>query len=251
MDTVNIVCLKWGDVYSPEYVNNLYSMVQRHLNLPFRFICFTENSESIRHEVEIFPLPEFQEPPWEYARYCQAWRKLALFKSGLADMRGKVLFLDLDVVIMANIDCFFGYSDKLSIVENWYQPGQLVGQASVICFTAGQEEQLLTHYVTDPIRVLQKFRTEQAYITGHLGQGNFEFFPPEWCVSFKKHCMPSGILRFFSAKVSEPKNAKIVVFHGRPNPPDAIKGLWGKKLPWYKKWYKRVQPSPWVAEHWK
>jgi hypothetical protein len=250
MDAVNIVCLKWGDVYSPDYVNNLYSMVKRHITLPFRFICLTENSQDIRSEVEIWPLPEFEEPPAEYAKFCQAWRKLALFKPGVADMKGKVLFLDLDVVIMGNIDCFFSFSEKLSIIENWYQPGQLVGQASVICFEAGRENALLDNYLDDPIKVLKQYRTEQAYITGYLGFGNFSFFPQTWCISFKKHCMPSGLARFFSAKVTEPKEAKIVVFHGRPNPPDAIKGIWGKALPWYKCWYKRVEPSPWIAQHW-
>jgi hypothetical protein len=251
MEIVNIVCLKWGDVYSPDYVNNLYSMIKRNITLPFRFICLTENSQNIRAEVEIWPLPEFQEPPLEYARYCQAWRKLALFKSGLAGMQGKVLFLDLDVVIMSNIDSFFSYSKKLSIIENWYQPGRLVGQASVICYDSGQVEFLLQHYLDDPIKVLKEYRTEQAYITGFLGKEGLDYFPPGWCISFKKHCMPSGIARFFSAKVRKPTAAKIVVFHGRPNPPDAIKGQWGKALPWYKKWYKRVKPSPWIAEHWR
>lgn len=250
MNTVNVVCLKWGQVYSADYVNNLYSMVQRHLSLPFRFICFTDDGSHIRGEVEIWPLPEFEEPPVEYRRYCQAWRKLALFKKGLANMQGKVLFLDLDVVLMSSIDELFLVSDKLTIIENWYQPGQLVGQASAICFEAGKEEHLLTNYLNDTLAVLKKYRTEQAYITGFLGREGFNFFPDGWCISFKMHCMPSGLKRFVSAKVKEPKEAKIVVFHGRPNPPDAINGVWGKKLPWYKRWYKRVKPTQWVAEHW-
>ncbi len=251
MTQVNVVCLKWGDVYSPDYVNNLYSMTSRHLTLPFRFICFTEDSEGIRPEVEIWPLPEFEEPPWEYAKYCPAWRKLTLFKKGLANMSGKVLFLDLDVLVMNNIDCFFSFTQKLAIIENWYQPGRLVGQASAICFEAGQEEFLLQNYINDPIKVLKQYRTEQAYITGFLGKERFEYFPEHWCISFKKHCMPSGLRRFFSAKVTKPEHAKVVVFHGRPNPPDAIKGVWGKALPWYKRWYKRIKPTPWVADHWR
>lgn len=250
-EVVNVICLKWGDAYSPDYVNKLYSMVSRNITLAFRFVCLTENSQNIRSEVEVLPLPEFEEPPWEYAKYCQAWRKLALFKSGMAGLQGKVLFLDLDVVIMGNIDGFFSFSNKLAIIENWYQPGKLVGQASVICFDAGQNESLLNNYLNDPVKVLKTYRTEQAYITGYLGKEGFDYFPQTWCISFKMHCMPSGVQRFFSAKVKEPKNAKVVVFHGRPNPPDAIKGEWGKVLPWYKRWYKRVQASSWVAERWR
>jgi len=251
METVNVVCLKWGTLYGPEYVNNLFNMVQRHLALPFRFICFTEHSEGIKSEVEIWPLPEFEEPPWEYSRYCQAWRKLALFKPGLAEMQGKVLFLDLDVVIVDNIDALFSFANKLAIIENWYQKGQLVGQASAICFEAGQPAALLEHYQKDPISVLKQYRTEQAYITGQLGLGGFDYFPDAWCRSFKKHCLPGGIRNYFVSKNEIPEGAKIVVFHGRPNPPDAIKGEWGKTVPWYKRWYKKVHPSPWVAKYWR
>ena len=250
MENVNVICLKWGTLYGPEYVNHLYNMVSRNLSLPFRFICLTEHSGGIKDEVEIFPLPEFEEPPWEYARFCSAWRKLALFKPGLADMQGKVLFLDLDVVIIKPIDELFSYSNKLTIIENWYQKNQLAGQASAFCFEAGEPVTLLETYLNDPLTVLKKYQTEQAYITGELGLGGFEFFPESWCQSFKMHCMPVGLQRFFSSKVKQPEDAKIIVFHGRPNPPDAIKGNWGKALPWYKHWYKRVPATAWIAEYW-
>jgi hypothetical protein len=249
-EIVNVVCLKWGSVYGPEYVNNLYNMVKRNLSLSFRFICMTEVSDGLQSAVETWPLPEFEEPPWEYVKACSAWRKLALFEPGLANMTGKVLFLDLDVVIVGNIDCFFSFTNQLAIIENWYQPNRLIGQASAICFEAGQPAALLENYLNDPLKVLKAYRTEQAYITGYLGLGSFKYFPDDWCRSFKKHCLSSGF-SFFSKPISRiPDKAKIVVFHGCPNPPDAIKGQWGKKLPWYKRWYKRVDPTAWVAEHW-
>jgi hypothetical protein len=27
----NVICMKWGTKYGPEYVNRLYAMVRRHL----------------------------------------------------------------------------------------------------------------------------------------------------------------------------------------------------------------------------
>ena len=42
---------------------------------------------------------------------CLAWRKLALFDEQVYDLNGKTLFLDLDVVVIGNIDCFFSYTD--------------------------------------------------------------------------------------------------------------------------------------------
>ena len=47
MGDINVVCMKWGTMYGPEYVNNLYHMVKRNLTPPFRFVCFTDNGEGI------------------------------------------------------------------------------------------------------------------------------------------------------------------------------------------------------------
>ena len=33
----NVLCMKWGTPYGPEYVNVLHAMVRRHLQRPFRF----------------------------------------------------------------------------------------------------------------------------------------------------------------------------------------------------------------------
>jgi hypothetical protein len=41
-----------------------------------------------------------------------------------------------------------------------------------------------------------------------------------------------------------PQGAKVIIFHGLPNPPEAIKGISGK-------WYRHIQPAPWIVKHWK
>lgn len=251
---VNVLCLKWGNAYGPEYVNVLYRMVRRHLSLPFRFVCFTENAKGLIEEVEVQALPEFEEPPWEYARYCSAWRKLALFREGFAGLEGDCLFLDLDVVILDNIDCFFHINSDspghcVAMIENWYQPGQRVGQASVMSFKAGVPSELIQQYEANPLEVLRRYPTEQAYISGALGE-RCRFYPDSWCASYKKHSMPQGLSKFFVKENKQPLGAKILVFHGRPNPPDAIAGKWGKPIAWYKRWLKPIHPSPWLSSHW-
>ena len=45
--TVNILTLKWGAKYGPEYVNRLYAGVKRNLQLDFRFLCFTDNADDL------------------------------------------------------------------------------------------------------------------------------------------------------------------------------------------------------------
>jgi hypothetical protein len=251
MKTNNVVCMKWGEKYGPEYVNVLYHMVKRNMTLPFRFICLTEHPEGIEPEVEVMPIPAFEDPAPQYYKFCQAWRKLSLFDDPLFDIQGKVLFLDLDVVVIDTIDCFFDFSDKLAIIENWSQPNRLIGQASAICFEVGQYTHLLKKYQTQQETVVKTHRTEQVYITRELGKGNFDYFPDDWCKSFKFHCMAGGILNSFVTPTRIPERAKIIVFHGNPNPIDAINGVWGAPVPWYKKFYKTVKPTKWLAEHWK
>lgn len=246
---VNVVCMKWGEKYTPEYVNALYGMVKRNLTLPHRFVCLTENPHGIRSEVEIKPLPDFDEPGPKYLRYCLAWRKIAVFEKKLYDLNGKILFLDLDVVIIDNIDCFFGFSEKLGIIENWSQKGRLIGQASAFCFESGKYGHLLEKYKKNPEAVLQH-KTEQVYITRELGRDGFDFFPDDWCKSFKFHCLPGGILNGFIAPTKVPENAKIIVFHGNPKPDEAFSGIWGGYVPWYKRFYKTLKPARWIADYW-
>ena len=45
-----------------------------------------------------------------------------------------------------------------------------------------------------------------------------------------------------------PEETRVVAFTGKPDPDEARDGRW--PAPWYKKIYKAVRPTPWIAEHW-
>ena len=67
-----VVCLKYGDKYSAEYVNRLYNMVKRNLTITYEFVCFTENSKGIDPHIRIEPLPGLPVTGW--------WFKPMFFK---------------------------------------------------------------------------------------------------------------------------------------------------------------------------
>ena len=48
-----------------------------------------------------------------------------------------ILFLDLDLVIVASIDCLFAHPGAFCIIENWTQRGRGIGNSSVFRFEAG------------------------------------------------------------------------------------------------------------------
>ena len=114
---VNVVCLKWGAVYGPEYVNRLYAGVKRNLNRPFRFVCFTDDPTGLVSGVEVASFPS---PPsgWKYS-WPNIFVKLCLFKDGLAGLEGPTLFLDIDQIIIGDLGRFFDYKPgEFCIIHN-------------------------------------------------------------------------------------------------------------------------------------
>ncbi|PIR33705.1 MAG: hypothetical protein COV36_02215 [Alphaproteobacteria bacterium CG11_big_fil_rev_8_21_14_0_20_44_7] len=239
---VNIICMKWGTKYGPEYVNRLYSMVSRNLTVPHRFVCFTDDVKGLEKGIETFPMPEIYVPE---KNRVSPWMKLSLLGETLGDLEGQSLFLDLDIVIIENIDCFFANPGKFCIIENWTQKGQGVGNSSVYRFEIGAHKDVLEYYTKNPEKVVAEYDNEQIFLSKMIGgQGDLSYWPAQWCKSFKRHCVPKGVLRFI--KTPEiPSGAKIIVFHGHPHPDEAIKGAWPGA------WYKHVKPTSWVADYWK
>lgn len=245
MAMVNVLCIKWGRKYGPEYVNKLHSMVRRHLHRPFRFVCLTDDSSGIDPGIETLPIPQVgfaefdQRKPWTFGH---GWLKLTSFADPLYDLQGRTLFLDLDIVIVDSLDPFFEQEGDFIVIREWdKQDG--TGNTSCYLYTIGAHRDALQHLADQYPASMANVRNEQEYITGYLArQGKLSYWPEAWCRSFKRHCMP-GLLGWFSEPFI-PEGARIIVFHGKPNPPDAIAGVSGK-------WYRRVKPTRWVDQHWR
>lgn len=244
---VNVICMKWGTKYGADYVNKLHSMVSRNLTIPHRFVCFTDDDSGFNDGIESFPLPEIYVPE---KNQISPWRKLSLLGEKLGDLEGQTLFLDLDIVIMDNIDCFFAYPGEFCIIENWTQAGQGVGNSSVYRFDIGAHKDVFEYYSENTDEVVNNFDNEQIFLSKMIGsQGKLVYWPDEWCRSFKEHSIPPMPLRYFQTP-KKPKDVKIVVFHGYPHPEHAIAGTWPTKSAWRKKIYKQIRPTPWIEEHW-
>ncbi|MDG5799411.1 hypothetical protein QA597_03445 [Marinilabiliaceae bacterium ANBcel2] len=241
----NIICIKWGTKFGPDYINRLYSMVKRNTTIDFRFVCLTDDGEGIIPEVEVKDIPktgikEFDgREPWVYGH---GWLKIASFVKKLHDLEGPTLFLDLDVLIVDNIDSLFEEEGEFLVIKEWDKKDE-TGNTSVYRFNAGNHADALEYLKNNMDKVLSSVRNEQEFITQYIhSQGRLKYWPAEWCRSFKRHCLPKPYGWFGTAKL--PENSKIIIFHGRPNPPEAIKGVSGK-------WYRRVAPVKWVEENWK
>ena len=142
-----ILCMKWGQKYDAEYINRLYNMVQRHLTLPFTMICLTDNAKGINPAVQCYPLIPLDLPQGLPER---GWNKLTTFSADLYGLHGTALFLDIDIVIIDNIDCFFTHpsssQDEVWIIRDWKKPWRKVGNSSVYRFQIGALPDLMNYF---------------------------------------------------------------------------------------------------------
>lgn len=240
-----IVCMKWGTRYPAIYVNTLWSMIKRNTRRPTRLVCYTDDSSGVDPAVECLPLQDIPLP--EHVAKTP-WRKINLWRSDLAGVAGDVLFVDLDIVITGSLDELFDFRPEATfcVIENWTQMGSKIGNTSVFRFRVGAHPYIATTLAENPDSVLSKYAIEQVYISDVITEK--VFWPAEWIVSFKHTLLPRWPKNFFQT-TPLPHDTKIVCFTGKPDPDEARDGRW--PAIWYKKTYKFVRPTPWIAEHWR
>lgn len=248
-----IVCMKWGTLYGPEYVNRLHAMLSRRCRAPFRLVCQTDDTHGIDPAVECVGCPEIAIPEPHCLR---GWRKVTLWKAEVPGLESgrDALFIDLDVVITGSVDDFFTYQPPAEpsgqaasfvVIKNWTQPNKRIGNTSLYRFRVGEQPHIHDTLVTQTDEMLGLYMNSQTYISNTATE--MAFWPESWCCSFKVHCVPKGIARWFR-EPAVPEDVRVVAFPGLPNPTDAVAGRW--PAPVHKRIYKHIRPATWIAEAW-
>ncbi len=242
----NVICLKWGTRYPASYTNIIYHSVKRHLSRPFRFLCVTDDPSGLDEGIEPHPFPD--NPGYE--KWPNIFSKLAILQDGFAGLEGPTLFLDVDVVIMQDIDCFFDYMPgRNCIIHNWiewhktlFRKRPAIGNSSIFRFDAGHSGYIFETFKREfeAANDRRRYPTEQAFLT-HAMQ-NPCWWPEEWVKSFKRTCRPVFPLNLVKAPARP--DTKILVFHGNPDPDQAVDGFRGKKV------HHRVLPAKWILDDW-
>jgi len=232
--------MKWGTKYGPEYVNKLYAMVKRNLSLDFQMVCLTDDAQGIRSEVLCLPIPALDLPAGTPER---GWTKLVTFSEDLHGLKGTALFLDVDVVIVGPMNSFFEHPGEFLIIHDYKRPWRITGNSSVYRFEIGAHPEVLAHFRGHFDTIRKKFRNEQAYLSDALHRaGKLGYWPASWCPSFKYHSIPRWPANYWQAP-SVPEEARVVIFHGECNPPDALLGKRNRR-------FRYIRPANWIAQHW-
>ena len=236
----NVICIKWGNKFGADYVNSLYDMVEKNLTIEHRFVCFTDNTNGLKQGIETFPLPELNDGGLPE----KAWKKLGLFTDKLGDLEGEALFLDLDVVIRDNIDCFFKQDGEFYIIKDWDFPNDIIGNSSVFKFNVNKHKNIIENFYKEGSDIRKRYKNEQAFLSHQMNnKGLLKYWDKNWCVSFKRSCLRPFFLNFFMEPI-DPKDAKIIIFHGRPTPEQAYCGFMGKGG------FRYVKPTKWLDKYW-
>ncbi|MFZ7089597.1 glycosyl transferase [Primorskyibacter sp. 2E233] len=252
MQPVNIMCIKWGTLFGPEYVNRLYSGVRRNMTRPVRFMVMTEHAEGLHPDIEVLDLPvePFAEPMAQalaVANRQGAMRKVSLFRPGLVpDLQGPVLGFDLDVVITGSLDEIVALAPgTVAMRHDWTEKrkGRPTGHGSVFRFDPALHQFLYEDLAANPYKEVEHARGSEQRYTSHkaMDRGVFTYIPGEWVVSFKYDCNPFPGNYFHPPRL--PAQARVVCFHGRPKMTDALDG-------WKGSFIRYSKPCDWLREHW-
>lgn len=218
---INVICLKHGSKYGVEYVNVLYNMISRHLTLPYRFVCFTDNPKNLNEKIDIRILPRIDNiQGW--------WWKPYIFRKGNFDHRDINLFFDLDMVIINNINHFIDYKPgKFVGLEDvgrvWGNRPPKLGSA-VLRWQGDEYHKIWEGIELDPTTT-RRFHGDQDYIWS-ICRYEIEFFPSDWIKSYKWEVRnQSELVRhsggFTFRNISNPvvsESTSVLAFHGTPNP---------------------------------
>ena len=250
---VNIVCMKWGTRYGPEWVDRLYGMVRRNTTWKIRFVCFTDDSSGIRPEVECQPLPKVE---FDASRIGKYWPKLGLMAPELGGLKGLTLFLDLDLLVIGSLDDLLTCPGRFCIIREWKDPHLGYGNSSVVRYIIGDQRQVLEKfYATPPEAIRDTYASKEQNFLTKAADG-VTFWPENWCVPFAQACLPRNrVLRFFSTP-KPPPTCKILVFFGSITPASALRGehAANKRVGQgfsFRPTQRRFRPAFWIADVWK
>ena len=197
--------------YRPHHVQTLRNMVDRHLHLPHRFLCITDQDVP---GVDCVPLlkemPRVHNKRWSVHR-PQCYRRLRLFDPAVKDIVGeRYVQMDLDTVIVDTLDPLFDRDEDLVINAAIGTRSSYNG--SMWMHSPGTYSSLCTEFNEDAAVAANKaglIGSDQAWMRWHLGKGAV----PTWSAE-------DGSYQYHSLKQPKdlPDNARIVFFAGNEKP---------------------------------
>lgn len=219
-----ITSLLCGTKYSPSYARILRAAVQRNVTVPyqFRLIVDRRNKGALDDPEEEIELPGHGIEGW--------WNKVWLFSDEFTEHVGKgsrIAWLDLDTVLIGSIDFLSSYKGDFAALRD-FCGRRLLGTekpsrgTGVMLFPAGRHLHVWRDFTwPDSTKGLHG---DQEWINLKVESIDvLQNIYPHIC-SFKMNCRPPAR--------RPPEGARIICFHGKPDPHEMLKT---EKIEWLEK----------------
>lgn len=207
---LTVACVQWGNYEGrgAEYVERLARMVRRHLRMPHRIVCLTDDQRTAPLEVEPFDCPV---KGW--------WNKLSLFRAGLFPAGERILYFDLDTLIVGDLDRLARYDGRLGTLGSFRYPHERLASA-VMAWRAGSCDWIWDRWVEagKPVHPGGDDHWLHDQAAGEAERLQRRF--PGLIASYKfDHCQDGP-----------PEGAAVVCFQRKPKPHEIggwVKEAWG------------------------
>jgi hypothetical protein len=218
MTTVVSVWVHGHVPFTSDYVIRLASMVKRHMDRPYRFVCLCDKPYMLARnegiERILIPKPDPKLFGW--------WSKCRLFDSSLG-LKGRILYLDLDTLVMKSLAPILDYPSKFALVPHGGQFRSRAGlrvldrfNSSVMVWDAGVNHNLWDDWEPGVAKLMWG---DQDWISEQMPEA--DTMPIEW------------FPRISELKEERPGPAAKVILMKKPKTAEAVKLY------------------PWVAEAWR
>lgn len=188
------------------YVTELYRAVCAQMNVPFSFHCFTDRIEADYPAGVVRRALPVGVSGW--------YNKLYLFADGVFSDYQRVIFFDLDTIIVGPLDEIAAYKGEFAMLRDLTMPSRKA--SGVMAWRGGVHSSIWSEWVADGKPKMPM--GDQEYIEQHM-------------VGERVDCLQDIVKGIYSYKVSckkaLPKDATIVCFHGKPRPHE-VKHDWIK-----------------------
>ena len=229
---ITVACVFWGDKFSDDYVYNLKSMVERNTTVPHQFVCFSDRELEGITTVKLIP------------GYEGWWNKMQMFNTDFK-LGNRVVYLDLDTLIVDNIDWLLEYDGMFMGIEdlgavNKHQP-ELKGrlQSGVMSWDYRLNSHLWNRFTSSGES--QRYRGDGEYLNHIVPKYQRDFIQKRY-----KGKLKSYKYQVYSEGITD--DLSIICFHGRPSIPQAMTET---VTTGWKNSGKTYEPQDWIKDYWR
>jgi len=206
---VTIACVyRTGGVYNEKHVKRLQRNVEEHCAVPYRFVCL---SDAVVDGVSMVSLLH-KWPGW--------WSKWELYR-----LKGPVVFLDLDTMVMGSLLPLVNYAKQhsFSMLSDFYVPHKYA--SGVMTWNEDMEPLYRKFLEQDVARIVSRQTMLEQTLAAKLYEEATGGIP---------HMLQASVAGIHSFKVhgAGKSGCMLLCFHGKPRPWDcpAVAEEWNRLI---------------------